>query len=148
MSWTPWTSRSLWRRRGSRTPAGARPERGPGRRVRSVGGDLDDGGIPDRHLGDPSPDPVLQRVRGPVAAALAVHQFLHLVLDAELPQARVALVQVLLDPGPMLLVAFVVEELEDLGEDLVARRLVRVPAAHDSSWIPSAAARTRPRSRA
>src|SRR3954462_15348684 len=99
-------------------------------------------------------DPLAETGRRRVPTAATADERLELLLDAELAQARGAGLQGLGDPRTARVVGLVVEELEDVGQHVVARvdldRLAgaRSVVAHD--WLASspAPARTNPRSRA
>src|SRR5437764_3712372 len=80
--------------------------------------------------------PFAQRLRRAFVAAAPGHQDLDLLLDAVLPQARRALVEVVADQVAPRVVAFEVEVEVDLREYALAVHLVRLPTAHDfhTSW--------------
>lgn len=61
---------------------------------------------------------LLESIRSAVAATLSADEFLDLLLDTELLQARTALLQVFGDQMATRLVALGVEEDEDLSEYL------------------------------
>src|SRR5215468_6716380 len=90
------------------------------------------------------PHPLAQTLRCVLLAAAPGDQHLHFLLDAELAQARRALVKVLADGLPPLGGHLAVEVEEHLREHLAAVGFVRLAAAHDASPL----SRTRPRSRA
>ena len=80
----------------------------------------------DAHLADPGHDAHPQRVGGAVVTAAAGDEHLDLLLDAELPQAGRALVEVLADLVLGVVVDLAVEEGVDRVEDLAAVGVVRV----------------------
>src|SRR5687767_3000830 len=99
-------------------------------------------------------DALPQAGRRGVAPAAPADQGLELRLDAELPQARGAVLEVLGDERAALVPGLVVEELEDVRQDVVAGMdFDRLACAMDvvgHDWLASspAPARTKPRSRA
>src|SRR3954447_3307945 len=99
-------------------------------------------------------DPLPQPGRGYVAAATPADQRLELLFDAELTQARGAVLEVLGDDRPPRVVGLVVEELEHVREDVVAGldldRLAGALSvvAHQRLASSPDPARTKPRSRA
>ena len=74
----------------------------------------------DDRLPDLLAQPLLERLRRVLATALARQQHLQVLLDAELLEARAALVQVLLATARDASVALVVEEQPHLGQHLRA----------------------------
>src|SRR5207247_2587319 len=85
-----------------------------------------------------------------LVAAAARHERLDLLLDAVLPQAGRALVQVVADQFPAVVAALQIQVQVDLGEHLATVGLVRITAAHGghTSCACWDGARVRPRSAA
>src|ERR1700731_2286701 len=92
------------------------------------------------NLPDAKEDLTAQVRRRRVASAVLGHQFLDDLLQAELAQARPALVQVLADLIAIGVGDLVIEVRVNLLEDLATRHLVRASAAHDLSSSASPAA--------
>src|SRR5829696_4716132 len=92
--------------------------------------------------------------RGRVATAAPAHERLELLLDAELAQARRTVLEMLGDHRPTLVTGLVIQELEDVGQHVVAGvdldRLAGTLSVVAHDWLASspAPARTNPRSRA
>ena len=76
--------------------------------------------VVDRHLGDPHADALVQALRRLIAAAAPGDEGPDVLLEAEMPQARRARVEMLTDAVAQRVVALVVEVEVDVAQDVVA----------------------------
>ena len=103
---------------------------------RRCGGDAPPAVLLEGDAGQLDLDPLAEAGRRRIPAAATADQRLELLLDAELPQAGGAVLEVFGDQGAPLVTGLVVEELEDVGQHVVAGMdLDRLAGARSLSLI-------------